>query len=233
MDFHRSRGMFWIGWSILVRMVRNRGSLSLRVTGRGAVGSHCVVRGGFGEAAIASTLPCTGKPIRVNRLTNMCMPTSVCIHCLQLGGRSMLFVNNSSRRKIPVAVHTGGRKVAPRSIMSHCRALVGGSFRRFNVSFSICDHAASPARRRLTSSFFGALCGGNRFVRGASRRCCSRRTGAFLTSHCVANRYPRYRSRNTCNSRYRGYNASLSPASLVGPGDTVDNDGPIVGRAGR
>lgn len=163
----------------------------------------------------------------------MCIPTSVCIHCLHLGGRSILFVKNSSRRKMPVAVHTGGRNVAPRSIISHCRALVGRSFGRFKVSFSVCSHAASGARRRLTSRFFGALCSGNRFVRGASVRCCSRRTRRFLTSHCVANRYPRYRTRKTCNSRYRGYKASLSPASLVGPGDTVDNDGPIVHRAGR
>ncbi len=195
--------------------------------------SCCVVRGGFGEAAIASTLPCTGKPIRVNRLTNICMPTSVCIHCLHLGGRRILFVKNSSRRNIPVAVHTHGRKVAPRSIMSHCRALVGSSFQRFNVSFSACKHAASRIRHRATSRFFHALCRGNRFIRGASVRCCSRRTRAFLTSHCVANRYPRYRTRKTCNSRYRGYKASLSPASLVGPGDTVDNSRPIVHRAGR
>lgn len=182
---------------------------------------------------MAATLPCTGKPIRVKRLTKICIPTSVCTHCLHLGKRRILVVNKSSRRKIPVALETGGRKVAPRSIISHCRNVVGGSFRRFNVSFSVCSHAASTARHRITSSFFHALCSGKRFVRGADRRCCSRRTGRFLTSHCVAKAYPRYNGRGTCNSRYRTYNASLDPASLVGPGSTVDNDRPIVGRAGR
>ncbi len=189
--------------------------------------------GSCGHALIASTLPCTGNPIRVKRLTKICIPTSVCIECGHLGNRRILFVNNSSRRKIPVALGTGGRNIAPRSVISHCRGVVGSSFRRFNVSFSVCSHADSGVRRRATTRCFHGLCSGNRFMRGISRRCCSRRTRRFLTSHCVANAYPRYRGPGTCNSRYRTYKADLDPLSLVSPGSTVSNSGPMLHRAGR
>lgn len=176
-----------------------------------------VRRGGFGHAAIATTLPCTGNNIRVNRLTNICIPTSVCMHCLHLGGRSIIFVNNDSRRNMPIAVHTGGRNVAMRRMISHCRGLVGGDFRSFNVSFSVCDHAASRIRGGFTSSFFHALCSGNILRRGMRRRFYSRIANRFLASHGVINAYPHYNTRNTCNSRYRGYNTALSPRRLVGP----------------
>lgn len=177
---------------------------------------------------VTAALPYANGPLHLGHVAGVYLPADIFVRFLRLKGHDVAFICGSDEHGAAITLRAKKEGITPQEIVDKYNAIIGQSFRDFNISFDIFHRTSSPIHHETSQEFFKVLYEKGKFTQETSEQYYDEEYQQFLADRYITGECPKCQNSGAYGDQCEKCGSALSPTELKNPVSTLSGKAPVM-----
>lgn len=177
---------------------------------------------------VTAALPYANGPIHLGHVAGVYLPSDIFVRFLRMNNHDVAFICGSDEHGAAITLRAKKEGISPQEIVDKYNAIIGKSFRDFNISFDIFHRTSAEIHHETAQNFFKVLDEKGHFTKETSEQYFDEEFQQFLADRYILGECPNCHSANAYGDQCEKCGTALSPSELINPVSALSGKTPIM-----
>ena len=177
---------------------------------------------------VTAALPYANGPIHLGHVAGVYLPSDIFVRFLRMNNHDVAFICGSDEHGAAITLRAKKEGITPQEIVDKYNAIIGQSFKDFNISFDIFHRTSAEIHHETAQDFFKVLEDKGHFTKETSEQYYDEEFQQFLADRYILGECPNCHAANAYGDQCEKCGTALSPSELINPVSALSGKTPIM-----
>jgi len=177
---------------------------------------------------VTAALPYANGPIHLGHVAGVYLPSDIFVRFLRMNNHDVAFICGSDEHGAAITLRAKKEGITPQEIVDKYNAIIGQSFKDFNISFDIFHRTSAEIHHETAQDFFKVLEDKGHFTKETSEQYFDEEFQQFLADRYILGECPNCHAANAYGDQCEKCGTALSPSELINPVSALSGKTPIM-----
>ena len=177
---------------------------------------------------VTAALPYANGPLHLGHVAGVYLPSDIFVRFLRMNHHDVAFICGSDEHGAAITLRAKKEGISPQEIVDKYNAIIGKSFKDFNISFDIFHRTSAEIHHQTAQDFFKVLESKGHFTKETSEQYFDEEYQQFLADRYILGECPNCHSANAYGDQCEKCGSALSPTDLINPVSSLSGKTPIM-----
>lgn len=177
---------------------------------------------------VTAALPYANGPLHLGHVAGVYLPSDIFVRFLRMNHHDVAFICGSDEHGAAITLRAKKEGITPQEIVDKYNAIIGKSFRDFDISFDIFHRTSAEIHHETAQDFFKVLESKDHFTKETSEQYYDEEYEQFLADRYILGECPNCHSANAYGDQCEKCGSALSPTDLINPVSSLSGKTPIM-----